>query len=218
MAQKFKNMGIIPGDTFMSDPGGHGGYAAVIPQPKQNGILDAVLDKLGAIGLNSTGSCSNGREKHEPIILVGHSRGAATIQQVLGELYRKSPDIRVDLVVTIGLIPGIPFDSRPSVDLSIKQPNVYRHINIQSQAGQLFGGPTDGGLINVAPNEWNIAGADLEKTIPGTDHNSIDDETFTPTCTIPSEQNNPAMCKKSESSAPWDPAYVPVDNVRPIKN
>jgi hypothetical protein len=104
-----------------------------------------------------------GRER---IILVGHSRGAATILTALSDLLRYHQDVRVDLVVTLGVIP-YPTDRGPYDDngYGAKRKNVKRFINIMSDRNQ----------DKSSYLEWPIYGAE-QYIIEGSTHTTVDNE------------------------------------------
>jgi hypothetical protein len=143
----FEFASIIPGTTYVAN---------VYQQTQiENKIVEVHRKTCGA----------------EPIILVGQSRGAATVVLALRTLELDYEDIQIDLVVTLGIVP---FRQKPDTGgiYEEKRSNVIRHINIRSEKrfADLIGFP--------AIPERMVIGSE-ENVIIGTTHTTLDDEEIT---------------------------------------
>jgi RHS repeat-associated protein len=164
MAADFVNDGIIPGETYGASAT-H--YYTVVKATK---LIINTYDK----------TCGK-----EPIILVGYSRGGATVQSIADITNIARPDVRINLVVTIA-----PVDAFAELEVpTTKQPNVLRHLNYLS--GMMNAGisqsPEDKLIRPAAPipffPEFDVSGADVSKWMKNTSHFTVVDRdmlTYTP--------------------------------------
>jgi RHS repeat-associated protein len=109
--------------------------------------------------------------KREPIILIGHSRGAATIQSAVFALRHYDPNIRIDLIITLGMIPFNISQPVGGVNYAAKVSNVDRHINFRSRYRSLFSSPNN----DIIFAERAVKGSE-EWYIKEAEHANLDDE------------------------------------------
>ncbi len=117
------------------------------------------------------------RLTHEPIILVGHSRGAATVQAAAAWLNRLRPDIKIDLVITLSLTAVF----QPEAPL-YKLPNVQRHINTKSHFGTFMQTGYTSTDFGLGFPEASISGAEELPPIREAAHEYLDYENAPAAC------------------------------------
>ncbi|EFO82099.1 YD repeat-containing protein [Oscillochloris trichoides DG-6] len=140
--------GIIPGDAVYAD------------------TSDNVLQLAERIADVSKQTCGD-----EPIILLGQSRGAAHVMDILYWAQPLYPEVQVDLVVTMGMVPMLQIGEYDS-----KYANTKRHINIRSEVGAYHPGSTEFTAGKIIP-ERLVSGSE-EWVIAGTNHHTLDDVTI----------------------------------------
>jgi len=153
MARRFAP--IINGETIITNPE----------------ALPLIVQKIKEVH-KDTAVCGPDDRYHEPIILVGHSRGAGVVIDAARQLERENSSIRIDLIVTLGLIP---FSRNINYDRSITQAayygtkpsNVAQQINIMSEL-RSWSDPK-------LPPERHVIGAE-EVVIRGSYHTTLDNE------------------------------------------
>ncbi|NOK64312.1 MAG: hypothetical protein GFH25_541328n1 [Chloroflexi bacterium AL-N10] len=104
-------------------------------------------------------------------MLVGYSRGGATVQNMAWMTWMAQPEVEIDLVVTIA-----PVEFAHPVFISHKQPNVKRHINLlsgQEWAAIPIGNPEKVYPPDIPLPEFRVPEADIERVYKGTSHFSI---------------------------------------------
>jgi RHS repeat-associated protein len=108
MADEFRQMGIVPGETVQSGPG-------------------AIIEMTRLVKETYDDSCGQ-----EPIILVGYSRGGAAVQAILGDLVFRHPKVTVDLAVTVAPV----HFNMLAISPDLIKTNVKKHINFVSEQEQ----------------------------------------------------------------------------------
>ena len=151
--------------------GATSGYniGGIVPVP-----LNGIIDK----GAQLVDEAYNSKCGSERIILIGYSRGGASVQQLAGVLNRRRPGMRIDLVVTIAPV-DILHQNEP-VSKS-KLPNVGLHLNFRSGQGVAAQLPIGKDVNEVYPepfpsllaSEFSVQGADGDVIVQKTSHFTI---------------------------------------------
>ncbi|NOK62173.1 MAG: hypothetical protein GFH27_549327n3 [Chloroflexi bacterium AL-W] len=149
-----------------------------------NTILQRIIDRIWSVPCLVEG--------HEPIILVGTSRGAATAHVAAVNLQRDFPNLEIDLLISIAMVPFL-MDDGGEVNYETKPTNVRHYINIRSEQGGLRVGLPG---ANATLEERLVPEADEQYRILDTDHGTVDDKLIAPECLLPQSQNDPSRCTK----------------------
>lgn len=174
----------IPGSDFLSSAD------TSIPAPFTPDTHDKIASTIAEVYHDTCGQ--------EPIVVLGYSRGGSTVQRAMEILNNENPEVRVDLVITFGMVHAANF---AGADLNRQMPNVIKHLNFMSEQAnaaippggdypdKIFGHP-----------ERSIRGAE-EYTVEGTDHFTVIDETI-----------HPYYDKSKEDNPPLGPPPPPIRN------
>jgi pimeloyl-ACP methyl ester carboxylesterase len=181
----------IPGETIISDPMSGRGLTGI--DLRHNDVLELIKSKIASVPCGVT--------DQEPIILVGYSRGGATVHAVAAQLAQEEPNIKIDLIVALGLVDYDTDDAGP-VDYEVRPTNVTRYVHLRSEQGGNFNssaGPnTNEGTRAMGgfPEEAVIRGVDIEQAIRDASHTELDDRQFNALCWSFESQNDPQRCEE----------------------
>lgn len=155
--------------------------------------------------------CTSPESSHEPIILIGFSRGAATAHAIASRIQQDYPSIHIDLLISLGMIPE-KMEDAGYVDYSTRPANVLKYIQFRSEAGGFTGTV---GPFSKTFSELEVDGVDESHIALDTDHGSLDDEIVSPVCLVPETQQDPSRCTVVKN-VNGQTSYVPIK--RDIKN